>query len=151
MFIGHFRYIDDVVDSVIIYITSIQMRLKLRILLTLKDLLLTLTSTTEEDKKQNKLYDKRDDFTFPIVNFLVISSNIPASPEYGICISQAIRYPRACAQYSDFQQQLPFLCIVGQLHIYDDCEMRRLPKWKEKRVICLLMSLPDLTVLISAQ
>jgi len=51
---------------------------------------------------KTKLYDKRDDFTFPIVNFLFISSNIPASPAYGIYISQLIRYTRACSQYSDF-------------------------------------------------
>ena len=31
-----------------------------------------------------------------------ISSNIPASPAYGVYISQLIRYSRACAQYSDF-------------------------------------------------
>jgi len=39
-----------------------------------------------------KLYDKRDDFTFPTVNFLFISINIPASPTYGVYISQLIRY-----------------------------------------------------------
>ena len=37
---------------------------------------------------KRKLYDKRDDFTFPIVNFPFISSNIPASPAYGVYISQ---------------------------------------------------------------
>jgi hypothetical protein len=35
-----------------------------------------------------KLYDKRDDFTFPRVNFPFISSNIPASPAYDVYISQ---------------------------------------------------------------
>ena len=44
-----------------------------------------------------KLYDKRDDFTFPIVSFPFISSNIPASPTNGIYISQLVRYFRACA------------------------------------------------------
>ena len=33
-----------------------------------------------------KLYDKRDDFTFPIVNFPFISSNIPTSRAYGVYI-----------------------------------------------------------------
>ena len=32
----------------------------------------------------------------------LISSNIPASPGYGVYISQLVRYSRACAQYSDF-------------------------------------------------
>ena len=53
----------------------------------------------------SKLYDKRDDFDFPIVNFPFLSSNIPASPAYGVYISQLIRYARACVQYSDFLEK----------------------------------------------
>ena len=50
-----------------------------------------------------------DDFTFPIFNFSLNSSNIPASPADGAYISQLIRYSRACAQYRDFlnRAQLP--------------------------------------------
>ena len=51
---------------------------------------------------RTKLYDKRDDFDFPIVNFPFMSSNIPAAPAYGVYISQLIRYSRACASYRDF-------------------------------------------------
>jgi len=36
-----------------------------------------------------------------LFNFPFISSNILASPAYGVYISQLIRYSRACAQYSD--------------------------------------------------
>ena len=53
----------------------------------------------------SKLYDKRDDFDFPIVNFPFLSSNIPASPAYGVYISQLIRYARACVKYSDFLER----------------------------------------------
>jgi hypothetical protein len=49
-----------------------------------------------------KLYDKRDDFNFPIENFPFKCSNIPAAPVYGVCISQLIRYSRACSSYQDF-------------------------------------------------
>ena len=49
-----------------------------------------------------KLYDKRDDFNFPIVNFSFICSNIPAAPAYGVYISQSIRYSRACGSHQDF-------------------------------------------------
>ena len=31
-----------------------------------------------------------------------ISSNIPSSPAYGVCIQQLIHYSRTCAQHSDF-------------------------------------------------
>jgi hypothetical protein len=46
---------------------------------------------------------------FPIFNFSLNSSNIPASPADGAYISQLIRYSRACAQYRDFlnRAQLP--------------------------------------------
>jgi hypothetical protein len=37
-----------------------------------------------------KLYGKRDDFNFPIVNFPFICSNIPAAPAYGVYISGLI-------------------------------------------------------------
>jgi len=51
---------------------------------------------------KTKLYDKRDDLNFPIVNFPFICSNIPAAPGYGVYISQLIRYSRACGSYQDF-------------------------------------------------
>ena len=56
-----------------------------------------------EGRLRTKLYDKRDDFNFPIVNFLFICSNIPAAPAYGVYISQLIRYSRACGSYQDFR------------------------------------------------
>ena len=58
---------------------------------------------------KTKLYDKRDDVTFPIVSFSFISSNIPASPARGAYISQLIHYSRAYAQYSDFRDRAQLL------------------------------------------
>ena len=49
-----------------------------------------------------KLYDKRDDFDSHIVNFPFLSSNVPASPSYGVYISQLIRYTRCCSYCDDF-------------------------------------------------
>jgi hypothetical protein len=51
---------------------------------------------------RTKLYDKRDDFNFPIVKFSFICSNIPAAPAYGVYISQLMRYSTACGSYRDF-------------------------------------------------
>jgi hypothetical protein len=48
---------------------------------------------------RTKLYDKRDYFNFPIVNFAFICSNISAAPAYGVHISQLMRYCRACGSY----------------------------------------------------
>ena len=58
---------------------------------------------------KKKLYDKHDDFIFPIVKFPFMSSNIPPSPAYGVYILQLIRYSRACAQYSDFIDRVQLL------------------------------------------
>jgi len=49
-----------------------------------------------------KLYDKPDDFNFPIVNYPFLESNIPSSPAYGVYMSQLIRYSRTCNSYQDF-------------------------------------------------
>ena len=40
----------------------------------------------KEGRSKTKLYEKRNNFTFQIVNFPFISSNIPTSPAYGIYI-----------------------------------------------------------------
>ena len=48
-----------------------------------------------------KLYDKRDEFNIPVVNVPFMEINIPASPTYGVYMSQLIRYSRACSQYRD--------------------------------------------------
>jgi hypothetical protein len=54
-----------------------------------------------EGQLGTKLYDKRDDFNIPIVNFPFICSNIPAALAYGVYISQMIRYSRTCGSYQD--------------------------------------------------
>jgi hypothetical protein len=36
------------------------------------------------------------------VNFTIICCNIPATPAYGVYISQLIWYSRACGSYQDF-------------------------------------------------
>ena len=43
-----------------------------------------------EGRLRTKLYDKRDDFNIPIVNFRFIRSTFPAAA-YGVYISQMIR------------------------------------------------------------
>ena len=49
----------------------------------------------DSGKLSTKIYDKWDDFNLKIINFPNMCSNIPASPAYGVCISQLIRYARA--------------------------------------------------------
>ena len=43
----------------------------------------------------SRIYDKRDDFDFDIVNFPFLDGDVPRSTSYGIYISQLIRFARA--------------------------------------------------------
>ena len=45
-----------------------------------------------EGRFRTQLYDKRDDFNFPIVNFPFLCSSTPAAHAYGVYTSQLIRY-----------------------------------------------------------
>ena len=39
----------------------------------------------------SKIYDKRNDFNFEIVNFPFLDGDVPRSPSYGVYISQLIQ------------------------------------------------------------
>ena len=71
----------------------------------LEDFFFFCHSKQTQCRLRTKLYDKRDYFNFPIVNFPFICSNIPAAPAYGVYISQLIRYFRACGSYNDFLER----------------------------------------------
>ena len=49
-----------------------------------------------------KLYDKRDDFDFDIVNFPFLDGDVPRRTSYGVYISQLIRFARASSNLNAF-------------------------------------------------
>lgn len=49
------------------------------------------------------IYDKRDNFEFPIVNFPDLSGNIPTHQSYSVFTSQLVRYARGCLHFKDFR------------------------------------------------
>ena len=51
------------------------------------------------------VYDKRDDFGFPIVNFLWLRGDVPRRPSYGIYILQLVRFARCCTSVFDFHSK----------------------------------------------
>ena len=57
----------------------------------------------------SKIYDKRDDFNFEIVNFTFLVGDVPRSPSYGVYISQFIRFARVCFNVDDFNNRNLFL------------------------------------------
>ena len=49
-----------------------------------------------------KIYDKRDDFDFDIVNFPFLDGDVSRRTSYGVYISQLIRFARASSNLNDF-------------------------------------------------
>ena len=54
------------------------------------------------DIVSNKIYDKRDDFDFEIVNFPFLDGDVSRSTSYGVYISQLIRFARTSSYVVDF-------------------------------------------------
>ena len=61
----------------------------------------------------SKIYDKRDDFDFDIVNFPFLDGNVPRRPSYGVYISQLIRFARVCSHVDDFNTRNK--CLTAKL------------------------------------
>ena len=49
-----------------------------------------------------KIYDKRDEFDFEIVNFPFLDGGVPRAASYGVYISQLIRFARVTSHVTDF-------------------------------------------------
>ena len=62
---------------------------------------LDLHLSISNDIVSTKIYDKRDDFDFKIVNFPFLDSDVPRSSSYGVYISQLIRFARASSYVAD--------------------------------------------------
>ena len=61
------------------------------------------------DKLNTKIYDKRDDFSFPIVNYPFLDGDSPLAPSYGVYISQLVRFARVCNNVCDFNERNLFI------------------------------------------
>ena len=57
----------------------------------------------------SKIYDKRDDFNFEIVNFPFLDGDVPRSPYHGVYFSQLICFARVCSNVDDFNKRNLFL------------------------------------------
>ena len=57
----------------------------------------------------SKIYDKRNDFNFELVNFPFSDGDVHRSSSYGVYISQRIRFARVCSNVDDFNNRNLFL------------------------------------------
>ena len=66
---------------------------------------LDLQLIIEDQIISTSIFDKRDAFDFPIVNFSTLTGNIPLRGSYGVFIGEAVRYARACTYDEDFKKR----------------------------------------------
>ena len=69
------------------------------------DLNLSITNGIDS----SKMYDKRGDFNFEIINFPFLDGDVPGSPSYGVYNFQLIRFARVCSNVDDFNNRNLFL------------------------------------------
>ena len=70
---------------------------------------LDLHFTISDGFVSSKIYDKRDDFEFDIVNFPFLDGDIPRATSYAVYISQLIRFDRVSSHVADFNTRNQFL------------------------------------------
>ena len=67
-----------------------------------------------------KIYDKRGDFNFAIVNFPFLNGDVPRRASYCVYISQLICFARASSYVTDFNNRNKFLSakLLKQGYLY---------------------------------
>ena len=68
----------------------------------------------------SKIYDKRDDFDFEIVNFPFLDGDVPRATSYGVNISQLIRFARTSSHVADLNTRNKLLIqkLLKQGYLY---------------------------------
>ena len=103
------RYLDDILninyvyfDNMVSQIYPSELQLNKANASDTEAAFLDLHLSTSNDIVSTKIYDKRDDFDFEIVNFPFLDGDVPRSTSYGVYISQLIRFARASSYVADF-------------------------------------------------
>ena len=112
---------------------------------------LELTYLDLKIKSENSIlnfsvYDKRDDFSFDIVNFPFIDSCIPKKSALGVFYSQLIRYARLSSKYADFLIRSNLLVIKLMTQGYRKNELKKLTSrfFRNKQDILTKYNIPNL-------
>ena len=77
------------------------------------DLYIYIAVYNSQGKIFTKIYDTRNDFSSPIVNFSFLGRNISLAYSYNVYIFQLICYAGVCSDVSDFNERN--LCITDKL------------------------------------
>ena len=128
IFSNTFRYIDDLLmlnnptfEQEISNIYTRQLELKRTTETDSRHSCLDLEVDISDSRFTTAVFDKRDGFSFHIVNFPHMDSNIPSKPVCGIYISQLVRIGHICDSYrSFFTRHHQLTCrLVKQGFLYD--------------------------------
>ena len=100
---------------------------------------LDLHLSISNDIVSTKIYDKRDDFDFEIVDFPFLDGGVPRSASCGVYVSQLIRFARASSYVTDFNTRNK---LLTQKLLKQGCRYHRLRKTFSKfcRRYCGLVS-----------
>ena len=103
------RYLDDILNITNVYFDNMvsqiypsELQLNKANTRDTEAAFLRLAFVNSNDIVFTKIYDKRDDFDFEIVNFPFLDGDVPRSTSYGVYISQLIRFDRASSYVADF-------------------------------------------------
>ena len=103
------RYLDDLLnidniyfDQMVARIYPTELQLNRANSSDTEKLFLNLNLRTSNGTVSTKIYDKRDDFDFDIVNFPFRDGDVPRRTSCGVYISKLIRFARASSNLNDF-------------------------------------------------
>ena len=103
------RYLDDLLnidnnffDSMVNRIYPSELQLNKANVSDTEAAFLDLHLSISDGFVKTKIYDKRDEFDFDIVNFPFLEAGVPRSTCYGIYVSQLIRFARVSSHVDDF-------------------------------------------------
>ena len=116
------RYLDDICnidnpyfDNFVSYIYPKELKLNKTNVSCTSVSFLDLDLNISNDIVTSKVYDKRDDFDFQIVNYPHLDGDVPRATSYGVYILQLIRFARACSSVEDFN--LVILLLLKNFYI----------------------------------
>ena len=126
------RYLDDLLnidnnffDSMVNRIYPSELQLNKANVSDTEALFLDLHLSISDGFVQTKIYDKRDDFDFDIVNFPFLDGDVPRSTYYGVYISQLIRFARVSSHVDVFNTRNKVLTAKLFRHGYRYHKIRK--------------------------
>ena len=106
------RYLDDILnnnyihfDNIVSQIFPSELKLNKANTSETEVVFLDMHLFISNDIVSTKIYDKRDNFDFEIVNFPFLDGDVPRYTSYGVYISQLIWFARASSHVGDFNSR----------------------------------------------